>query len=161
MRVKYLTTAPRQTKKLGEILAKEVLRTKVSQKGALIVGLEGDLGGGKTTFLQGLAKGLGIKEKILSPTFIIMRKFEIRNSKFETNSKFKIREFQTFYHVDCYRIQKQKEILDLGFKKIVSTPRNIVAIEWAEKIRKTIPGEAIWVKFEFIDKTTRKIVLKC
>jgi len=159
MRVKYLTTAPRQTKKLGEILAKEVLRTKVSQKGALIVGLEGDLGGGKTTFLQGLAKGLGIKEKILSPTFIIMRKFEIRNSKFETNSKFKIREFQTFYHVDCYRIQKQKEILDLGFKKIISNPKNIVAIEWADRIRKILPKKAIILKFEFLNKTTRKIYL--
>jgi len=53
MRKKYLTTSPAQTKKLGEILAKEVLKTK--QKGALIFGLEGDLGGGKTTFLQGFA----------------------------------------------------------------------------------------------------------
>ena len=144
MEKNFLTTTTWQTKKLGEILAQEVKKTK-PQKGATVIGLEGDLGGGKTTFLQGFSKGLGIKQKITSPTFVIMRRYKIQN----------------FYHIDCYRIQKQKEILDLGFKKIVSTPRNIVAIEWAEKIRKTIPGEAIWVKFEFIDKTTRKIVLKC
>ncbi len=97
MKFQYLTTTPRQTKKLGEILAKEVLtphhffkkgdsykkrmKSGRGQKRALIIGLEGDLGGGKTTFLQGFAKGLGIKEKILSPTFVIVKKFRIQNSE--------------------------------------------------------------------------------
>jgi len=172
MRVKYLTTTPRQTKKLGEILAKEVLKTKL-KKGALIIGLEGDLGGGKTTFLQGFAKGLGIKNKILSPTFVIIKKFPITELPKEMKVKMRTKsslpskgrradgvQFSNFYHIDCYRIKKPKEILDLGFKEIVKNPENIVAIEWAEKIRKTIPREAVWIKFEFIDKTARKIVLK-
>ena len=164
MRKKYLTTSPLQTKKIGEILGKEILKTKFKKAlkeskfpigQALVIGLEGDLAGGKTTFLQGFAKGLGIKEKILSPTFIIMRKFEIRNSKFETNSK-----FQTFYHIDCYRIEKPKKILDLGFKEIISNPQNIVAVEWAEKVKKILPKNTIWIKFQFIDKNTRKIIIK-
>jgi len=159
MRKKYLTTSPVQTRKLGEILAKEILQTKAGKK-AFIIGLEGDLGGGKTTFLQGLAKGLGIKEKILSPTFIIMRKFEIQNPKFETNSKTKIPKFQTFYHLDCYRIQKPKEILDLGFKEIISNSKNIVAIEWADQIRKILPKGSLILRFEWIDKKTRKILVK-
>lgn len=150
MKKNFLTTTPWQTKKLGEILAKEVLKTE-SQKRALVISLEGDLGGGKTTFLQGFAKGLGIKEKILSPTFIIMRKFKIQNPK----SK-----FENFYHVDCYRIEKPKEILDLGFKEIVSGPRNIVAIEWADRIKKVIPKGAIWVSFAFLGRNKRKIVIK-
>jgi len=145
----FLTTTPWQTKKLGEILAREVLKTE-SQKRALVINLEGDLGGGKTTFLQGFAKGLGIKEKILSPTFIIMRKFKIQNPK----SK-----FGNFYHVDCYRIEKPKEILDLGFKGIVSGSRNIVAIEWADRIRKIIPKGALSLQFEFINKNKRKITI--
>jgi len=62
----YLTKTPSQTKKIGELLAKKILKTK-PKKMALVVGLEGDLGGGKTTFLQGFAKGLGIRQKILSP----------------------------------------------------------------------------------------------
>ena len=72
---KILTKNPSQTKRLGKILAGELL--KVSRKRALVIGLIGDLGGGKTTFLQGLAIGLGIKKRILSPTFVIMKKFKV------------------------------------------------------------------------------------
>jgi len=148
VRLKYLTISPSQTKKLGEILAREILKTR-SGKTAFVIGLEGDLGGGKTTFLQGFAKGLGIKEKILSPTFIIMRKFSIFNSQ-----------FSNFFHVDCYRIKKPKEILNLGFKEIISEPKNIIAIEWADKIQKIMPKDAFWIKFEFINKNKRKISIK-
>jgi tRNA threonylcarbamoyladenosine biosynthesis protein TsaE len=151
MKVKYLTTTPRQTQKLGEILAKEVLKTKL-KKGSLILGLEGDLGGGKTTFLQGFAKGLGIKEKILSPTFIILKKFKIRSTNWRTN-------FKNFYHIDCYRIEKPREILALGFKEIVSNLQNVIAVEWADRIRKILPEKVIIIKFQFVDKTKRKISL--
>lgn len=143
----FLTNRPFETKKLGEVLAKKILKIK-TQKKALVLCLEGDLGSGKTTFLKGFAKGLGIKEKILSPTFIIMRKFPIPNS-------------QTFYHIDCYRILKPKELLDLGFKEIISHPKNIIVIEWADHIRKIIPKETIWLRFDFIDKKRRKIELMC
>lgn len=155
MQKQQLTNSPAQTKKLGRVLAKQILRIKRRKK-ALIIGLEGDLGSGKTTFLQGLAAGLGIKEKILSPTFVILKKFNMGKLKGQ-RLKAQIR---WFYHVDCYRIKKTKEILELGFEEIISNHVNIIAIEWAEKIRKIIPKEAIWVKFEFIDKTNRKIMLK-
>jgi len=165
--MKYLTNNPAQTRKLGEILAtellkkakvekrtkfslsKEVLKTKL-KKGALIIGLKGDLGGGKTTFLQGFSKGLGIKQKITSPTFVIMRRYKIQNTRYK---------IQNFYHIDCYRIEKPKEILNLGFKEIISNPQNIVVIEWADRIRKILPKKAIIIKFEFVGKTTRKIYL--
>jgi tRNA threonylcarbamoyladenosine biosynthesis protein TsaE len=138
--------SPSQTKKVGQILASQILRGKL--KRAFVLGLIGDLGGGKTTFLQGFAKGLKIKEKILSPTFILIRKFQIPNSK-----------FQNFYHIDCYRISKPKEILDLGFKEIISNPKNIVAIEWAEKIKKFLPKGTLILKFDFLDQKKRKISL--
>ncbi|OIP74778.1 MAG: tRNA (adenosine(37)-N6)-threonylcarbamoyltransferase complex ATPase subunit type 1 TsaE [Parcubacteria group bacterium CG2_30_36_18] len=144
----YLTVNPSQTRKLGEILAKEILKTK-PRKDAFLLGLEGDLGGGKTTFLQGFAKGLGIKQKILSPTFLIIKKFSIFNFK-----------FSNFYHIDCYRIEKPKEILDLGFKEIISIPQNIVAVEWADRIRKIMSKNTIWITFQFINKNKRKIAIK-
>ena len=147
----FLTTSPWQTKKLGETLSKEVLKTE-SQKRALVINLEGDLGGGKTTFLQGLAKGLGIKERITSPTFVIIKRFKMPNCP--------IVQLSNFYHLDCYRIKKPKEILDLGFKEIVSGPRNIVAIEWADRIKKVIPKGTIWVSFAFLGTNKRKIVIK-
>jgi len=141
MKKENITSSPAETKKLAEKFAKEILKSR-SKKKSFVIGLEGKLGGGKTTFIQGFAKGLGIKEKILSPTFVIMKKFN------------------NFYHIDCYRVQKPKELLDLGFKEIVSNPKNIIAIEWAEKIKRIMPENTLWIQFEFVDEKTRKITTK-
>ena len=80
--MEFITNNPCQTKKLGEKFAERILKEKLKKR-AFVIGLKGDLGGGKTTFLQGFAKGLGIKEKILSPTFIILRKFKVKSLKFK------------------------------------------------------------------------------
>jgi len=146
-----ITRDPLQTKKLGKQSAKKILKSK-KRKNAFIIALKGELGGGKTTFLQGFAGGLGIKEKILSPTFVIIKKFTIKNKTQHPTPN-------TYYHIDCYRIKKSKEILDLGFKEIISNPQNIVAIEWADKIKKILPKSVFWIKFKFINEKTREIVL--
>lgn len=146
----YLTKNPTETKILGKKLASFFLKKRQSRIAAWVFGLTGEMGSGKTTFLQGFVKGLGIKEKILSPTFIIMRKFKIKQKKHK---------FSFFYHIDCYRIEKPKELLVLGFKKIIANCQNIIAIEWPEKIKKFLPKKTFWIKFKIIDKTTRKIGL--
>jgi len=160
----YLTVNPSQTRKLGEILAKEVLKTKPLREKAFVFGLEGGLGGGKTTFIQGFAKGLGIKNKILSPTFVIIKKFPISNKRARLDPRRGregrgrgVVQFSNFYHIDCYRIKKPKEVLALGFKEVISNPKNIVAIEWADHIRKILPKDALKLKFEFINQNKRKI----
>lgn len=158
----FLSASPGQTRRAGRVLAEEVLKTRPGRT-ARVIGLAGELGGGKTTFLQGFAKGLGIREKVLSPTFILIKKFQIRERRFQKPSKKsggRIPETKTFFHIDCYRIQKPKEILDLGFKKITSDPKNIVAVEWADKIKKIMPQETVWLKFEFVDRKTRKIMIE-
>ncbi|MDO8436481.1 MAG: tRNA (adenosine(37)-N6)-threonylcarbamoyltransferase complex ATPase subunit type 1 TsaE [bacterium] len=158
MALKYITNNILQTKKAGRDLAKKIIKNK-PQKRAVVLGLKGDLGGGKTTFLQGFSKGLGIKEKILSPTFVILKKFKIQNPRlcqgYGGQEKFKY-----FYHIDCYRIQSPKEILDLGFSKILSEPKSIIAVEWAERIKKILPKNILWLEFDFINKNTRKITIK-
>lgn len=138
-----------QTKKIAENLARCILQKPLTKK-ALILTLDGELGSGKTTFLQGFAKGLGLKQKILSPTFIIMQKFPISNFQ-----------FSNFYHIDCYRIKKPKEILELGFKEICNNPQNIIAIEWAEKIYPILPKDIIEIQFNFVSKNIRQINIKC
>ena len=153
MKKEYLTSSPSQTKKLGKIVAEKVLKIKRKRR-AQVLGLEGNLGGGKTTFLQGFAKGLGIKKMITSPTFVIMRRFAIPKSKYPISN------IQYLIHIDCYRIKKSKEILDLGFKEIISNPKNIIAIEWANRVRKIIPQNTTWIIFEFTNKNERKITIK-
>lgn len=141
---KYITTSYNNTQKIGESLAKEILKLPI-QGGAIVLCLEGNLGGGKTTFLQGFAKGLNIKQKILSPTFVIQKRFKIKN--------------RNFFHIDCYRLKNEKDILELNFLEIIKNPNNILAIEWPQKIRKVLPKNTILINFEFIDNNTRKITI--
>ncbi len=161
MKKEFLANSFLETQKIGRDLALEILNFG-PRKSSFIMGLFGDLGGGKTTFLQGFADGLGIKEKILSPTFVILKKFQIPINVGCTDIRKSccVSKFQNFYHIDCYRIQKSKEILDLGFKEIMANPKNIIAIEWAEKIKDLLPKNAMILNFEFINRTKRKIIIK-
>ena len=148
MKNQYIATSPFQTKRIGKIFAKELLK-KSKGRQIVIIGLIGELGSGKTTFLQGFAKGLGIKAKILSPTFIICRKFPLYGFS-----------PRCFYHLDCYRIQRAKEMFQIGFREILAGPTNIVAIEWADKVQKILPKNTLMLKFEFIDENTRRITME-
>lgn len=145
MNKKYTTNNASQTQKSGQKIAQDFLNT-IAEKSAMVLGLQGNLGAGKTTFLQGFARGLGIKEKILSPTFVILKRFEVPGFR-----------FKNFYHIDCYRLKDEKDIIELGFKEIISDSRNIVAIEWPEKIKKVLPKNTIFINFKFIDKNKREM----
>lgn len=138
----FLTRSSLETGKLAKILAEEIIKKPLKIKGALIIGLEGELGSGKTTFIKSFAKGLGIKKRLTSPTFVLMKKYK------------------NFYHIDCYRIKNFKDILDLDFQEIISNSKNIVVIEWAEKIKKVLPQDTIWIKFKVINNKQRKIEIK-
>lgn len=137
-----------ETQKLGQNFALEILASSPREK-AVILASRGDLGAGKTTFLQGFAKGLGIKEHILSPTFVVMKRFKI----YDLGCK-------NFYHIDCYRLNKPEEILELGFKEIIENPENIVAIEWPEKIKDILPKNIISIKFEHLEENKREILIR-
>lgn len=148
MEYQYFTNSALETKEVGRSLAKKLLKIE-DRKRAIVLALKGDLGGGKTTFVQGFADGLGIKQRILSPTFTIIKGYRLR-----------LKNYKLFYHIDCYRIKKSKELIDLGLMEIVENQKDIIAIEWAEKTRRVIPKDAIWIKFEFIKENTRKIILE-
>ena len=143
---KIIANSAKDMKWLGEELAKEVIKTK--RKRALIIGMEGELGSGKTTFIQGLARGFGIKEKITSPTFVILKKYKIQNSIIKN---------AFLYHIDCYRI-KSEDLLELGFKEIAGNSQNIIVIEWAERIKKILKN-VLWIKFGYLGKDKRNITI--
>ncbi len=144
----YITNTALATQKIGRELGKMIIKKR--RIGPVIIGLDGDLGSGKTTFLQGFALGLGIKEKILSPTFVILKRFEIKKK----NSN-----YRNFYHIDCYRLNGADDLKDLNFKDISMDKHSIVAIEWVEKIRKAVPTQNISIGFKFLDKNKREIIL--
>ncbi len=146
----FILTSPQQTKNFAQNLAIRFLKFPAMKK-AVVLGMVGGLGEGKTTFVQGFAKGFGIQEKILSPTFVILKRFKVKNP---TAGR-----FNNLYHLDCYRLKNSQDLSTLNFKEIVTNPKNIVCVEWADNLKKSMPPETFWLKFYFIDKTTRKITI--
>jgi tRNA threonylcarbamoyladenosine biosynthesis protein TsaE len=142
-----ITDSPKQTQKIAELLVKTLIKT---ENHPTIFCLQGDLGAGKTTFIQGIAKALKIKEKITSPTFVLMKKFSLSKKL----------PFSELYHFDCYRFDKSEEILVLGFKEITKNPKNLIFIEWPEKIKKFIPKNSIWINFKVMEKNKRELIIK-
>lgn len=152
-----VTKSAPETQKLGEKIAIDLVGSRkheARRKSAVVLALSGNLGSGKTTFLQGFAKGLGIKQRIISPTFILMRQYK-------TGSKNQEAGIRNFYHVDLYRLEKnvERELVNLGFNEIISDPENVIAIEWADKAKGAYPKKTIWIKFENIGENKRKIII--
>ncbi len=145
--IKYLTKNQKTTQKIGYLLGEAILKTKPFKKNAFIIALKGNLGSGKTTFIQGLAKGLKIKNNFNSPTFIILKKYKINNKK-----------FHFFYHLDLYRIKKTKELKHLNIDNLFKNPENIIAIEWPEKIKKILPKNTLWLKFLYGKKENERTI---
>jgi tRNA threonylcarbamoyladenosine biosynthesis protein TsaE len=141
---KYQSSSSGQTKKLGFDLAKKILKMK-SQKKAVVLALSGNLGSGKTTFIQGFFKGLGVRKKITSPTFLLIKRFPLRGAA-----------FKNIFHIDAYRLANPKALKKLGFEEMTNSPSNIILIEWAEKMKSILPSKIIWLKFDYGKKPTAR-----
>ena len=136
------TNTPFATQKIAQDLAKNL-------KGGEVIALFGDLGAGKTVFVQGLARGLGIKRRIISPSFVFMRTYPIILGQ----------KSLTFYHLDLYKGESMADLASLGLDEIFS-PESVVVLEWADRIKKELPKKRINVFFETIDEKTRRISIK-
>jgi len=113
----------------------------------LVIALSGNLGSGKTSFTKAFLRALGVKETVASPTFVLSREYALKRGR---HSK--------AYHMDIYRLaSKETHVLEL--KKIFKEKNAIVLIEWAEKIKKLIPKNAIWVYFRH-GKSSRERKIK-
>ncbi len=138
--------------KLADInkVAKNIIQkaTKLKNKQATVIALRGDLGSGKTTLTQEIAKILGIKDNLISPTFVIMKNYELKNKKFEKLT-----------HIDAYRLEKDSELLKLGWSEIISKSKNLIILEWPEKVPGCVPKNTIFVDLYHKDDQTRTIKL--
>lgn len=153
----FHTFSPKKTQEIAALLGQEILRSKLNfprlsasnqRKPALVLALSGELGTGKTTFVQGFMKGAGIKNRIISPTFVIAKRYTL-------NAKY----YKHIYHIDCYRIHKPNELLNIGIKEILSNPQNIVLVEWSERIRRLLPKNVVIIELKHNKKENERIVL--
>ena len=141
------TKSAKETQSIGKDLAQSAVDQINRGLGSLplIYCLSGDLGSGKTTFVQGFARGLGINTRLLSPTFIIVRRYEIPEIAY------------WLYHLDLYRIEHEKELETLGIREILQNPHNIVAIEWAEKLVSLLPKHRMDIEFSVLQSGSHQI----
>lgn len=139
--MKCTTNSKEETQKIAQKLAKKY-------RNGAILALIGPLGSGKTTFTQGFAKGLGISDKLISPTFVLMRQYQIP----DTNSK--------LIHIDLYRLEEINQIEQLGLQEIFTNPNNIILIEWADRLGKSLPAKSISIEFKILGDQKREIYIK-
>ncbi len=128
-------------------IASTILKNlKSNKKGATILLLRGDLGSGKTTFAQALARELGVKNYVTSPTFVLMKGYKVNHPI-----------FKKLIHIDAYRLNRGQDLLSLGWEEIASNPRNLIMLEWPERVTDIFTGAEQQINFKFIDENTREI----
>ena len=146
----YLSKSVAETNKIAEDFLK-MISTHTHTNHALVVGLFGDLGSGKTTFTQALGKLLGVSEVMTSPTFVIEKIYLLNHSE-EIPVVFK-----RLIHIDAYRLEKGKELQSLGFQEILKDPKNLILIEWPERVVDILPPDLIKINFKFVSEFEREI----
>ncbi len=140
MKKKYTTSAD-ETYRVGFELG-----LLLKDEKHVVILLDGEMGSGKTTLAQGIAKGYGINEIVNSPTFTIMKKYQ---------SKDKI---HTFYHLDLYRLHEVGNDFDL---EEYIDGNGMVVIEWPYQVSEFMPKDHLLIKFDKIDDNTRELTLTC
>ncbi len=143
MDIKVTTRSPEETEREAQNLVKKLKRGD-------IICLFGDLGAGKTIFSKGIAKGMGIKERIISPTFSLIREHEIDGGS----------PIKKLYHLDLYRVENKAEIRSIGIDDIFSDPESISIIEWAERLGEKIPKKCIRVHIDHKENDVRTITIQ-
>lgn len=133
----FFSRSPEQTRRLGMRLGKEL------QAGDVVC-LQGDLGAGKTTFVQGVALGWGSQDSVSSPTFIIVNVYRRGDEA-------------RLFHMDAYRLDSALEAAELDLEAMLA--QGALLIEWPERIQELLPDECLWIRFEHVDEEEREMKL--
>jgi len=141
----YVSYGPKETQKFAKEQALKL--TSEGQGQPIVVALEGELGAGKTTFIQAFAEALGIEEHLKSPTFVLMKHYSVR----------KISGYQTLYHLDCYRLNDASDLAPLDVKNIIGQAGVIILIEWAERVADILPRNHWVIHIDHIAEQERNI----
>lgn len=152
----FISSSAAETEQIGEQLAKNL-------RGGDIIALYGELGAGKTTFIKGLARGLGISKDITSPTFTLMNVYQIICQTSDSSKKnHKVRkpksDAQNLVHIDTYRLRNEQELCDIGVEDYLNDETSICVIEWPEKLNELLKNKKIIsITLKRLDDGARKI----
>jgi len=161
--MKFISKSVEETNKLAGEFLNSLTESPMNSLGvpqseaasAVIVGLFGDLGSGKTTFTQALGKYLDVQEVMTSPTFVIMKRYGINQGPAFGSPK--AWPWLNLIHIDAYRLDSGKELQSLNFKEISEDSNNLILIEWPERVADILPDDLIKINFKFISEFEREI----
>jgi tRNA threonylcarbamoyladenosine biosynthesis protein TsaE len=134
--LEFISHSPEQTQRLGVRLG------ELLEAGTLVC-LVGDLGAGKTTFAQGVARGWGALDAVTSPTFVLINQYRRADSA-------------VLFHVDAFRLKDQHEAQGLGLTEVMEGPGPMM-VEWADRIVDELPADALWVELKWEDDSRRRL----
>lgn len=146
--MEFISKSVKETQKIAQDLAKKIVNSRIGKE-AKVLAFEGELGAGKTTFIQAFAKALGIEQNLTSPTFVLLKQYELPIQDGQI--------FEMFIHIDAYRLNEGKDLLLLGVGEMIKNPKNIIAIEWSERVADILPKEYIKVHLDHISEEERRI----
>ncbi len=152
----YTTSNLNETENLAKLFLEKILNIEKNRAEsaevltAMVVGFSGDLGAGKTTFTQAVARLLGVSSSVTSPTFVIEKRYEVSSEAFLST-------FTQLIHIDAYRLDGGKELIKLDFQELLNDPKKLIIIEWPEKVQDVLPKDLIMVDFKWVDDTVREI----
>lgn len=138
-----------ETAEIAKAYIENIVKNRTHKERALVVCLSGNLGAGKTAFTKAIARHLGIKETVNSPTFVIMKKYPIN-----------LEGYKFMFHLDAYRLKDENELLLLGFEEIINNKEHLVFIEWPENVKKIIPSHANYIYISHKEDCQREFELK-
>lgn len=167
MRKDVVTRSASETRKLSRDVAMEILRHS-SRKHATVVALVGELGAGKTTFAAAFVRALGIKTRIQSPTFVLIKTYSVphvRGKQLVICDKRRSSHAACYslhatrlVHIDCYRLERPAELMHLGLRETLRDPNAVILIEWAERIRQVLPKGTVWINFMYGNRKNERII---
>lgn len=137
--MKVITHSETETKKIASVVASKL-------KGGETIGLIGDLGSGKTAFVKGLAIGLGIKSRITSPTFVLMKVYKVKHTT-----------IKHLVHVDAYRVKQATALQHIGLEEYIKAKDAVVVIEWADMVQSILPKKRMIYTFTHTPDNLRVI----
>jgi len=144
----------------------KVIMNESKRSGATVLGLQGDLGAGKTTFTKGVAKALGVEGVVTSPTFVIEKIYKLPartrpngslSGRIAESGGTKSVRFSHLVHIDAYRLDNSNELLHIGWNDIVNERSNLILVEWPEKVADILPKDMTTIQFKFINENTREV----
>lgn len=143
----YTTHSPDDTQALAAQIVTFLGGAEGIRGTSTIIALQGNLGAGKTVFVKGVAKVLGVEETVTSPTFVIEKIYSLKEGA----------PWKRLIHIDAYRLESEEELNSIDWNNIATDPNNLIVMEWPEQVGRGMPERAVWIEFEVVDEDTRNI----